>query len=122
MGYPGGVQLCGSFVVDQTHGHRRSRDTRTIAEQITYECTIRLRTYCRCCLRLTDVQLEDLGSDRVRVTGARQWPSCKPPIQVASLTYHDGFRCTATLMIVGVDAVMKAMLVATAILGARRVC
>ncbi len=47
-------------------------------------------------------------------SGARGLPAT--PSYKASLTYADGFRCTATLMIVGAQAAQKAQSVAAAIL------
>jgi hypothetical protein len=62
----------------------------------------------------TQVRLSDLGSNKVGVSGARGLPAT--PTYKASLTYADGFRCTATLMIVGAQAVQKAEAVGAAIL------
>ncbi len=116
MGYP--VVECmadGSFVVTKPPGTGGLVTPATIAEQITYEvhdpaAYILPDVICD----FTAVQLEDLGNDRVRVTGARGRPAT--PDYKASVTYHDGYRCTATLMIVGIEAVMKAHAVAAAVL------
>ena len=52
------------------------------------------------------LQVEDLGSDRVRVSGADGSP---PPASLkVSATYRDGFRSAGMLTIVGRDAVEKA--------------
>jgi len=62
----------------------------------------------------TQVRLEDLGAERVRVTGARGLPPT--PHYKVSLTYADGYRCLATLMIVGPEARARAEQVGAAIL------
>ena len=54
----------------------------------------------------TQVRLEQVGPDRVRVSGARGL--APGPAYKVSSTYMDGFRCTAKLTIVGIDATRKA--------------
>jgi hypothetical protein len=54
----------------------------------------------------TAVTLEQAGEHRVRVAGARGQPP--GPAYKVSATYMDGFRCTAQLTVVGVDAAAKA--------------
>ena len=87
----------------------------TVAEQITYEVHDPARyvlpdVVCD----FTQVRLAELGPDRVRVTGARGLP---PPADYkASITYADGHRLQATLLIVGHDARAKAERVGAAIL------
>jgi Acyclic terpene utilisation family protein AtuA len=51
------------------------------------------------------LQVEDLGHDRVRVSGARGQPP--PPTLKVSATYRDGYRAAGTLTIFGRDAVAK---------------
>ena len=116
IGYP--IVECasdGSFVVTKAAGTGGLVTPATVAEQITYEVHDPARyvlpdVVCD----FSAVQLADLGQDRVRVQGARGLPATAT--YKASLTYADGFRCTATLMIVGVQAVQKAQSVAAAIL------
>ncbi len=50
--------------------------------------------------------VEDLGNDRVRVSGATGKP--RPETYKVSATYRDGFRSAGTLTIIGRDAVAKA--------------
>lgn len=50
--------------------------------------------------------VEDLGNDRVRVSGATGRP--RPDSYKVSATYHDGFRSAGTLTIIGRDAATKA--------------
>jgi hypothetical protein len=52
------------------------------------------------------LSVEDLGDDRVRVSGAKGKP--RPESYKVSATYRDGFRSAGTLTIVGRDAVTKA--------------
>jgi hypothetical protein len=116
MGYP--IVECsadGTFVVTKPIGTGGRVSVATVAEQITYEVHDPARyllpdVVCD----FTGVKLEELGADRVHVSGARGLPATAH--YKASLTYADGYRCTATLMIVGQDAAEKARHVAAAIL------
>jgi Acyclic terpene utilisation family protein AtuA len=120
MGYPiVEVTDSDSFIVTKPRGTGGIVTADTIAEQITYEihdpaAYVLPDVVCD----FTQVALEDLGGDRVRVRGAR---GLRPtPSYKACLTYHDGYRCMATVMIVGPEAVSRAQLVARAILGRTR--
>ena len=116
MGYP--IVDCsadGDFVVTKPKATGGLVSAATVAEQITYEVHDPGRYILPdvvCDFR--DVRLEDLGGNRVRVRGARGLPPTST--YKASLTYADGYRCTATLMIVGREAAAKAQCVAAAIL------
>jgi hypothetical protein len=116
MGYP--IVECsaaGNFVVTKPAHTGGLVTPATVAEQITYEIhdpAAYVLPDVVCDLRA--VRLEDLGNDRVRVSGARGRPPT--PDYKASLTWHDGFRCMATMMIVGRDATARARHVADAIL------
>ncbi len=116
MGYP--IVECsadGTFIVTKAPGTGGRVSAATVAEQITYEVhdpQAYLLPDVAC--DFSAVELSELGEDRVRVSGARGLPPT--PYYKASLTYADGYRCTATLMIVGADAAAKARHVAAAIL------
>jgi hypothetical protein len=120
MGYP--IVECrpdGSFIVTKPPATGGRVTSATVAEQITYEVHDPRRyllpdVVCD----FSAVQLQDFGGDRVRVSGARGTPPT--PFYKASLTYADGFRCMATLMIVGAEAVERAERVAEAILARSR--
>ncbi len=115
MGFP--IAICsedGSFIVTKPEGTGGLVSPATIAEQIVYEVHdpahyVLADVVCD----LSEVELEQVGPDRVRVTGARGLPAT--PDYKASLTYQDGFRIGGTLLIVGDEAVAKANRVGEAI-------
>ncbi|MDB4988630.1 MAG: terpene utilization protein AtuA [Myxococcaceae bacterium] len=116
MGYPiVEVSDAGSFIVTKPLGTGGIVTKATVAEQITYEihdpsAYILPDVVCD----FSQVQLDELGGDRVRVSGARGL--APTPFYKACLTYHDGYRCMATVMIVGPEAVARARAVGAAIL------
>ena len=120
MGFP--IVECrsdGSFVVTKPEATGGCVSPATVAEQITYEVhdpSSYLLPDVTC--DFTEVQLDQVGEDRVLVTGARGLPA--PADYKATLTYHDGFRCMATMLIAGREAVAKAKCVGEAILARTR--
>ncbi|MGD9921216.1 MAG: acyclic terpene utilization AtuA family protein [Lautropia sp.] len=105
----------GSFVVTKPKGTGGKVSWGTIAEQITYE-TDDPETYVLpdVVCDISRVTVEEVGPDRVRVSGAKGKP-CTNTYKV-SVTYQDGYRCLATLLIKGISAVAKARAVGAAIL------
>ena len=63
---------------------------------------------------LSNVHVQEIGSDRVRVSGA----SGREPTShyKVSVTYGDGYRCLATLLVRGIKAPQKARAIAHAVL------
>ena len=120
IGYP--VLECrrdGSFLVSKPAGTGGLVSTATVGEQVLYEIgdpSAYLLPDVVC--DFTQVQLRQAGPDLVDVSGARgRIPGNSYKV---SATYVDGFRCSAQLCIIGVDAVAKAERTAEAILARTR--
>lgn len=116
IGYP--IAICypdGTFDVTKPAGTGGLVSWATVAEQITYEtgdprCYILPDVICD----LTQVKVEEIGKDLVRVSGVRGVGS--PAAYKVSATYPDGYRCIATLLLRGGNAAAKGQAVANAVL------
>jgi len=108
MGYP--VLECaadGSFTVTKPEGTGGRVCVPALAEQMLYEIGdpanyVLPDVVCD----FTQVRMQEVGPQRVQVTGARG----KPPTDryKVSATYADGYRCVGTLVISGFEAQAKA--------------
>jgi hypothetical protein len=116
IGYP--IAECrpdGSFVVTKPEGTGGLVTPATVGEQMLYEVHDPGRyllpdVVCD----FTDVRMTQAGAQRVEVRGARGAPPT-PDYKVAA-TYADGWRLSAQLTIIGIDAARKARRTGEAIL------
>jgi Acyclic terpene utilisation family protein AtuA len=120
IGYP--IIDCfadGSFELHKTPGTGGNILRAAVAEQLLYEIgdpgAYLLPDVC-CDFR--QVHIEQLSAERVRVSGALgRAPSGQYKVSATAL---DGFRCTGTLLIIGIDAAAKARRTGEAILARTR--
>lgn len=108
IGYPiVEVSADGSCIVTKPPHTGGRVDERTVKEQLLYEIGDPANYLSPdATVSFLGLKVEDLGQDRVRVSGASGRPP--PPSYKVSATYHAGYRASGTLTIFGRDAIAKA--------------
>jgi len=121
IGYPiASCKIDGSFVLWKPDDTGGLIVPASVAEQVLYEVGDPAAYILPDVVAdFTQVKLEQVGDNRVRISGAKGYP---PTSQYkVSATYQDGWRGVATVSIVGPDAVAKAERTAEALLARARI-
>jgi hypothetical protein len=108
IGYPVlEVESDGSFVLTKHPGTGGRINSHIVKEQLVYEVGDP-RQYMTpdCTADFTTIQIEDVGPDRVRISGVKGGP--RPPQYKVSISYHYGWKSIGTLVFSWPHAIEKA--------------
>ncbi|MDP3847312.1 MAG: acyclic terpene utilization AtuA family protein [Pseudomonas sp.] len=109
------VSADGGFIVSKPISSGGLISPFTVGEQMLYEIgDPRAYFLPDVVCDFTQVELSQVGDNRVALKGARGLPPSAD--YKVSATYMDGFRCTASCLMAGIDAVKKAQRVSQAII------
>lgn len=109
------VSADGQFIVSKPEGSGGLVTPLSVGEQLLYEIgNPRAYLLPDVICDFSQVKLQQQGPNRVQVHGAKGFAA--PAQYKVSATYPDGFRCTASCLIAGIDAVAKARRVSEAII------
>lgn len=120
IGYPiGDIDADGSFTLRKPAGTGGAVTVGTVAEQMVYEIgDPQAYLLPDVCCDFSGVAIDQLGEDRVRVTGATGRPA--PPDYKVSATWADGFRAGGYFTFTGRNAGGKAQVFAEAAISRAR--
>lgn len=109
------VSADGQFIVSKPEGSGGLVTPLSVGEQLLYEIgNPRAYLLPDVVCDFSQVKLQQQGKNTVHVHGAKGLPA--PRQYKVSATWPDGFRCTASCLIAGIDAVAKAQRVSQAII------
>jgi hypothetical protein len=101
------VESNGSFVITKPNGTGGLVNIEAIKEQLLYEIGDPGQYLSPdATVSFLSLKLEQVGDNRIRVTGAKGLPP--PPSYKVSATYRDGFKVEGLLTVVGHEAIRKA--------------
>ena len=117
LGFPiAEVDADGSAVITKHPGTGGAVTVETVTAQLLYEIGQPAYANPDVVTRFDTVQLEQVGPDRVRVSGTRGEPA--PPTTKVAINYDGGFRNRMTIVLTGLEQEAKANWVADAVLDA----